>query len=100
MNPERVYTVLEAPHFSEKVSLAGESSNLYAFRVSIGATKSEIKEAVETLFEVSVERVTTIKVKGKSKRNVRGITRRAKDWKKAYVRLADGQDIDFLGAEG
>ncbi len=59
------------------------------------ATKAEIKEAVETLFKVTVEGVSTVNVKGKVRRTVRGTSRR-KDWKKAYVRVAEGQEIDFM----
>ncbi len=95
MNPERVYTVLVEPHFTEKVSGLGDESNQYAFKVAKDATKAEIKEAVETLFSVSVEGVSTLNVKGKRKRTMRGVSRK-KDWKKAYVRVAAGQDIDFM----
>jgi large subunit ribosomal protein L23 len=95
MNQERVYTVLLEPHFSEKVSIQGEKSNQYGFKVSKDASKAEIKEAVETLFGVSVDKVTTLNVKGKNKRNFRGISRK-KDWKKAYVRVAAGQELDFM----
>tara|TARA_A100001037_G_scaffold304778_1_gene342723 strand:- start:2705 stop:3001 length:297 start_codon:yes stop_codon:yes gene_type:complete len=95
MNPERVYTVLLEPHISEKVSILGDASNQYGFRVAKDATKAEIKQAVEQLFEVTVQSVTTLNVKGKVKRNVHGASRR-KNWKKAYVRVADGQEIDFM----
>jgi large subunit ribosomal protein L23 len=95
MNQERLYTVLLEPHFSEKVSVLGEKQNQYGFKVAKDATKPEIKEAVETLFKVSVEGVTTVNVKGKVKRTVRGMSRK-KDWKKAYVRVAQGQEIDFM----
>ena len=95
MNPERVYNVLVEPHFTEKVSGLGDESNQYAFKVAKDATKAEIKEAVETLFSVSVEGVSTLNVKGKRKRTMRGVSRK-KDWKKAYVRVAAGQDIDFM----
>ncbi len=98
MNQERLYTVLLEPHFSEKVSLQGEASNQYGFKVARDATKAEIKEAVETLFKVSVEGVSTVNVKGKVKKTVRGESRK-KDWKKAYVRVADGQEIDFMVTE-
>ncbi len=94
MNEERMYTILLAPHFSEKVAVLGDISNQYAFKVARDATKPEIKAAVEGLFDVRVESVTTTNVKGKTKRTARGMTRK-KNWKKAYVRLADGQDIDF-----
>ena len=95
MNRERLYTVLLEPHFSEKVSALGDQSNQYGFKVATDATKKEIKEAVEELFKVSVERISTINVKGKVKRTTRGKSR-AKNWKKAYVRVAQGQEIDFM----
>lgn len=95
MNQERLYTVLVEPHFSEKVAGLGEKQNQYGFKVARDATKIEIKTAVETLFKVSVEGVTTVNVKGKSKRTARGVARK-KDWKKAYVRVAQGQEIDFM----
>jgi len=95
MNRERLYTVLLEPHFSEKVSILGDRSNQYGFKVAKDATKAEIKEAVEELFKVSVERISTINVKGKVKRTARGKTR-ARNWKKAYVRVAQGQEIDFM----
>lgn len=95
MNPERVYAVLLEPHFSEKVAIAGEKSNQYGFKVARDATKAEIKEAVETLFGVTVDRVTTLNVKGKLKRSFRGVSRK-KDWKKAYVRVAQGQELDYM----
>ena len=95
MNPERVYTVLVEPHISEKVSILGDTSNQYAFKVAKDATKAEIREAVETIFDVEVLKVTTANVKGKVKRNVRGITRK-KNWKKAYITVAQGQEIDYM----
>ena len=95
MNPERVYAVLLEPHISEKISLLGDSSNQYGFRVAGDATKAEIKVAVEQLFEVTVEKVSTLNVKGKVKRHTHGTSRR-KNWKKAYVRVAAGQEIDFM----
>jgi large subunit ribosomal protein L23 len=94
-NLERVFTVLVEPHISEKVSLLGDASNQYAFRVARDATKAEIKEAVEQLFGVSVVGVTTLNVKGKSKRSARG-TSSKKAWKKAYVRVAAGEELDYL----
>ena len=99
MNPDRLYSVLREPHISEKISVVGERSNQYAFKVASDATKFESKQAVETIFEVSVENVTTVNVKGKVKRTVRGMSR-SKNWKKAYVRVADGQEIDFIEGVG
>ena len=76
MHLERIYTVILGPHVSEKTTLLGEANNQYAFKVAVDATKAEIKQAVEALFDVTVERVTTLNVKGKVKRNQRGTTRR------------------------
>jgi large subunit ribosomal protein L23 len=76
MNPERVFTVLVEPHFSEKASILGDEVNQYAFKVARDATKKEIKEAVETLFSVTVEKVTTLNVKGKVKHGARGVSRK------------------------
>lgn len=95
MNQERLYTVLLEPHFSEKVSILGDKANQYGFKVAPDATKAEIKEAVEKLFKVTVENVTTLNVRGKVRRTIRGVSRR-KNWKKAYVRVAAGQEIDFM----
>lgn len=95
MNPERVFTVLLEPHFSEKVSIQGDVSNQYGFKVAKDATKAEIKEAVEKLFGVTVDKVTTLNVKGKHKRTFRGVSRK-KNWKKAYVRVAAGQELDYM----
>ncbi len=90
--------MLLGPHISEKSTLAGEASNSYTFKVVPDATKPEIKAAVEQIFEVRVESVNTMNVKGKVKRTMRGTSRR-KNWKKAIVRLAEGQAIDFAPAE-
>jgi large subunit ribosomal protein L23 len=94
VNQERVFQVLLGPHVSEKAALAAEDSNQYVFRVALDATKSEIKTSVEQLFKVQVDQVRTLRVKGKSKRNRFGLTTKT-SWKKAYVRLAQGQEIDF-----
>jgi large subunit ribosomal protein L23 len=95
---ERMYNILREPHATEKVSRVGESSNQYAFRVSVDATKAEIKSAIENIFKVTVLNVTTLNVKGKQKRTMRGISRK-NDWKKAYVRLAQGQELDPTSVE-
>ena len=91
---ERAYQVLLSPLVSEKASIAAETNNVVVFEVARNASKPEIRRAVETLFGVSVAGVTTVKVKGKTKRFGRGMGRRS-DWKKAYVKLAEGQEIDF-----
>ena len=99
MNPERVYTVLLEPHISEKVSVLGDRVNQYAFKVARDATKAEIREAVQTIFKVDVDKVTTANVKGKTKRNPRGGITRKKNWKKAYITVAQGQEIDYMVAD-
>lgn len=98
MNTERVYQVLLGPHISERAALSSEAGNQVVFKVAPSATKLEIKKAVENLFNVKVENVSTLNVKGKVKRNRFGFSRRP-GWKKAYVRLEQGQDIDFAVVE-
>lgn len=98
MNQERILTVLRAPHVSEKATVAADENGTFVFKVATDANKLEIKKAVETLFEVKVKSVRTANVKGKSKFFGRVAGKRA-GWKKAYVSLEEGQDIDFLGAE-
>lgn len=98
MNQERLYTLLQAPHISEKVSNLGDSSNQYAFKVERSATKAEIKEAVQKIFGVEVVNVTTANVRGKVKRSRWRLARR-RNWKKAYVRVAAGQEIDYMVTE-
>ncbi len=98
MNQERIFQVLVGPHVSEKAAIVADESNQYVFKVAIDATKAEIKRSVEQLFKVKVTGVNTMKVKGKTKRNRYGYSSRP-NWKKAYVRLEQGQDIDFAVAE-
>ena len=94
MNQERVFQILMGPHVSEKAAIVADANNQYVFKVAIDATKDEIKHSVEQLFKVTVDDVKTLRVKGKTKRNRFGWTRKP-TWKKAYVRLAQGQEIDF-----
>lgn len=98
MNNERIMKLLLGPHVTEKAAIVGESSNQYVFQVMPDATKPEIKQAVEKLFEVEVDAVRVANVKGKTKRTGQRMGRR-KDWKKAYVRVKAGQSIDFMGGE-
>ena len=98
MNQERVFQVLQGPHVSEKAAVVADTNNQYVFKVCVDATKSEIKKAVEQLFKVSVNKVSTLRVKGKVKRNKHGFSTKS-TWKKAYVRLEQGQDIDFASVE-
>lgn len=98
MNQERIFQVLLGPVVSEKAATAGQAGNQVVFKVLRDADKREIKTAVQKLFNVVVEEVRTVNVKGKNKRTRYGIGRTC-DWKKAYVRLAQGQEIDFAVAE-
>jgi len=97
MNVERLNQVLRRPIVSEKSTNVAESGQQVVFEVLTDATKNEIKTAVESLFEVSVEGVQVINVRGKVKRFGKTPGKRT-NWKKAYVRLAEGDDIDFLGS--
>jgi large subunit ribosomal protein L23 len=98
MSNNRLMQVLLAPRVTEKTTRIGEQSNQYVFRVVTDAVKAEVRDAVELLFGVNVESVRIVNVKGKSKafRNRQG---KRSDWKKAYVRVQEGQAIDFLGGE-
>ena len=94
MNQERVFKVLVGPHISEKASVLADGKSQFVFKVAVDATKLEIKKAVEQLFEVKVRSVSTLNVQGKTKRTARGLGKR-NDWKKAYIALQPGQDLDF-----
>ena len=98
ISKERLINVLIAPHVSEKSARIAEQGSQYVFRVRTDATKPEIRAAVEFMFEVKVDTVRVVNVGGKSKRFGRSEGRRS-DWKKAYVRLAEGQAIEMAGAE-
>ena len=91
---ERIMTVLRAPHISEKSARIGEIANQYVFEVSPDATKPEIKAAVELMFGVKVAKVNVVNETGKTRRMGKG-QGRTQDIKKAYVRLAPGQTIDY-----
>lgn len=98
MNKERLFEVLLAPRVTEKSTRVGEQGNQYVFRVVKDADKSEVRDAVESLFNVNVQSVRIVNVKGKNK-SFRMRAGKRSDWKKAYVRVKEGQVIDFLGGE-
>ena len=99
MNQERIFQILKAPHISEKSAVLGDSANQAVFQVATDAKKAEIKAAVEQLFDVKVANVRTVNVKGKSKRQ--GMRRgKRSDWKKAYVSLEQGHEIDLASIGG
>ena len=94
LHQERLLTVLRGPHLSEKAHIAAEK-NQVVLKVRTDATKKEVAQAVELLFEVKVEAVQVVNVKGKTKRFQQAKGRRP-NWKKAYVKLADGTSIEEL----
>lgn len=98
MNEERLTKVILAPVISEKSTLVGEKYNQVIFKVLPDADKREVKQAVELLFNVKVAKVRTTLVKGKRKRSGSYIGRRS-NWKKAYVALQSGYEIDFASVE-
>ena len=89
--------VLQAPIISEKSTNAAELANQFVFKVQKAATKKQVKSAVEMMFDVEVDSVQVLNVKGKQKRFGRTLGQRS-DWKKAYVKLKPGHDIDFSAA--
>ncbi|MDA1117867.1 MAG: 50S ribosomal protein L23 [Proteobacteria bacterium] len=95
---EHLMKVVLAPVVSEKSTLVADKHRQYVFRVADDATKPEVKAAVELLFKTKVQSVTVSNVKGKQKRFGRFMGRR-RNWKKAYVRLAAGQEINFAATE-
>ena len=97
-NAERLMTLLLAPVISEKGTHIADKYEQVVFRVAQNATKPEVKAAVELMFKVQVESVQISNVRGKQKRFGQHMGRR-RNWKKAYVRLAEGQEINFAAAE-
>jgi large subunit ribosomal protein L23 len=100
MNPkqERLMSILLGPHVSEKSARVGDKHNQVVFRVRTDADKIEVRQAVEKLFEVKVANVQIVNVGGKEKRFGARLGRRG-DWKKAYVRLAPGSEINLAGEQ-
>ena len=94
MNREQLMDVLIAPHVTEKTSLAMQNHNQYTFRVRRDATKTDIRKAVELMFDVKVAGVQVVNEPGKVRRFGRTVGR-TQDWKKAYVSLSSGQTIDY-----
>ena len=97
MSEARLMNILRAPVISEKSSAAQQDKNTLVFKVLKDATKDEIKAAVETLFNVKVEAVRTLNFQGKVRRTARGFGKRS-DWKKAYVTLPEGTQVDIEDA--
>jgi large subunit ribosomal protein L23 len=98
LDQERLMTVLLGPHVSEKASILADKHNQVVFRVRRDSNKADIRRAVELLFNVKVEQVQVVNCRGKIKRSGNEWGRR-QNWKKSYVTLAEGDDIDFMGPE-
>jgi large subunit ribosomal protein L23 len=97
MNKYLLSGILEAPIISEKSTNAAEKDRQFVFKVQKNATKKQVKNAVEIMFSVEVDTVQVLNVKGKQKRVGRSLGQRS-DWKKAYVKLKSGHDIEFSAA--
>ena len=95
---ERLTQILLAPVISEKSTFVADKANQYVFRVASDATKPQIKAAVELMFKTQVKSVSVVNVRGKEKRFGRFMGRR-NNWKKAYVALQPGQEINFAEGE-
>jgi len=97
-NAAQLMNIVLAPVVSEKSTFVADKNRQYVFRVADRATKPEIKAAVELMFKTKVDSVTVTNVKGKERRFGRLVGRK-RSWKKAYVRLAAGQEINFAATE-
>ena len=98
MNQERIMKVLVAPIVSEKSTRLADENRQFAFKVVPDASKPEVRKAVELMFDVKVKGVQMANVRGKAKRFGQKMGKRS-DWKMAYVTLAEGHDINFMGAD-
>ncbi len=98
MNAERLLMVLKEPHTSEKSTIMADKFKQFTFKVLKTATKAEIRQAVEQMFNVKVKSVSVINVKGKRKR-FKQMSGKRSDWKKAFVSLEPNYDIDFTVTE-
>ena len=98
MNQERIMKVLVAPIVSEKSTRLADENRQFVFKVVKDASKPDVRKAVELMFDVKVEAVQIANVRGKTKRFGQSIGKRS-DWKKAFVTLAEGHDINFMGAD-
>jgi large subunit ribosomal protein L23 len=98
MNQEQIMKVLIAPIVSEKSTRLADENRQFVFKVLKDASKPDVRKAVELMFDVKVEAVQIANVRGKTKRFGQSTGKRS-DWKKAFVTLAEGHDINFMGAD-
>lgn len=94
MNEKRLYSIILGPHTTEKSVRISDQNRLFVFKVARDATKTELALAIKTLFSATVHSIQMVNVKGK-KKQFRQMPGQRSNWKKAYVRLADGQDINL-----
>ncbi len=94
MNDRRLYNIILGAHTTEKTARAADKNRQIVFRVALDATKPELVQAIQKLFSVKVDSVRTVRIKGKRKQFKQTQGKRV-DWKKAYVSLAEGQDINI-----
>ena len=92
---DKIFNIIKRPIISEKSAVQGDAFRTYAFEVSLDANKTEVKNAVESLFSVKVQKVRTLIVHGENKRNAKTAFK-LKNWKKALVTLKDGQKIELF----
>ena len=97
-NIDQLMNIVLAPVVSEKSTFVADKNRQYVFRVADAATKPQIKAAIELMFKTKVDYVTVLNVHGKERRFGK-LTGRKRSWKKAYVRLAEGQEINFAATE-
>jgi len=90
-----IYEIIEGPLITEKSTDLGEKQNKYVFKVGCNANKIEIRNAIEKIFNVKIEKVNTVKLQGKKKR-VRRVEGKTPDWKKAVITLKEGNKIEFI----
>lgn len=95
ISQERLFKILISPHISEKSSISTEKFNTVVMKVANNATKYEIKYAVQKLFSIKVDTIKTLQIKGKTKRKSNKIIHRI-NWKKAYIKVKKGQNLDFI----
>tara|TARA_B100000035_G_scaffold314791_1_gene332294 strand:+ start:14646 stop:14954 length:309 start_codon:yes stop_codon:yes gene_type:complete len=95
-NTDKSLQTVLAPQITEKATMIADKNNQIAFKVTKDATKSEVKMAIETMFKVEVRSINILNINGKTKRSRTGMGKR-NDWKKAYVCLKPGQEINFTG---
>jgi large subunit ribosomal protein L23 len=98
MIQDKLFKILMSPHVSDKAYMVADKHSQIVFKVVKSANKFQIKKAVESLFDVEVACVRTLNVPGKKRRSGK-IEGKTKEWKKAYVKLKEGHDINFVGSE-